>query len=577
MDTKTEKSRGFCFIEFEDDDSVERALQFNGMDGPEVAKMVAHGKRLVVERARQKERSSDGEKERELRQLTEQNESAERDLRLRKARIQDLGSEVETVLARQQELARNFSKRRNVQAELDRQRRRQDQLKKQRESLARDEALWLFALRAEEDRVRAMEDMAGSAPGEQTQLHIDEGRVSITLDEKVLPVAGVEASPSLAPSSPTWKNEVDSEDDEEHRPVLRVKNTFYELSVPAAGVLVRTKTAPPDYAPMDYSSAQDSPRPSGDELPELEPTAPWVLRRQTTREKLDEQRESDDLARQLLMDKSEPAKSEAAKGSSAEKDKRREVRIKNIPTKMCENEVEQMLMQELERLWIRDRPRRRLQVDEMRIEKAQSYAQALCGQEVYVSFVDADDAAWLVQACQGGIWSRRGLSLGGRLLHVEYATQPPVDWRKLRFQADTDASSLVSYATVGTRQSCNTVCVTSPDGRSLNRTIVLEGLPTSWPEHQVRGEVLAMLKRLWEDDSGLTFDAGRQLHKGSDGGISVRKGLRGHENCGSCIVRLRAYADAKWIVDMGAQSSTRGRFVVGGGTRLKVSWARRRY
>lgn len=36
---------------------------------------------------------------------------------------------------------------------------------------------------------------------------------------------------------------------------------------------------------------------------------------------------------------------------------------------------------------------------------------------------------------------------------------------------------------------------------------------------------------------------------GAEGGLGVRHGRRGQENDGSCMVRLRNYADAKWLVE----------------------------
>ena len=43
---------------------------------------------------------------------------------------------------------------------------------------------------------------------------------------------------------------------------------------------------------------------------------------------------------------------------------------------------------------------------------------------------------------------------------------------------------------------------------------------------------------------------------GAEGGLGVRHGRRGQENDGSCMVRLRNYADAKWLVEQAAMGWT---------------------
>lgn len=44
--------------------------------------------------------------------------------------------------------------------------------------------------------------------------------------------------------------------------------------------------------------------------------------------------------------------------------------------------------------------------------------------------------------------SAETMSIRGRVLHAEWPPlPPPVDWRKLRYKADTDASSQLSYDT----------------------------------------------------------------------------------------------------------------------------------
>lgn len=76
----------------------------------------------------------------------------------------------------------------------------------------------------------------------------------------------------------------------------------------------------------------------------------------------------------------------------------------------------------------------------------------------------------------------------------------------------------------------------------------------------------------------MKFDPETQLHRGTEG-LGVRHGRRGMENDGSCMVRLRNYADAKWLVEQARLSS---RLAMSGEARglsiegkpVKAMWAR---
>lgn len=253
-----------------------------------------------------------------------------------------------------------------------------------------------------------------------------------------------------------------------------------------------------------------------------------------------------------------------------------------------------LLTEELARLWKAVRGKPPPVVDELRLsdrrgERA-TFAQVAAGTEAEVVFADPDDAAWLVDGRRPSGWSRaETLTLRNRMVEASWVEQEKRDWRRLRWAAETDASSQLSYGTLGTKQSFssniaarvatmrptqaaqpNAAPASGSDGTARNRTVVLEGFPKNWPAHQVRDEVLSLLKRLWQRD-GLTFDPQSQLHHGGDGGIDVRSSRRaGEETGGTCLVRLRAYLDARWLVE-GAP----GRLTVGG-HRLSAAWARPR-
>jgi len=267
---------------------------------------------------------------------------------------------------------------------------------------------------------------------------------------------------------------------------------------------------------------------------------------------------------------------------------RRRVRLRNVPVQP-EEQLRAALLAELARLWkvaLSQPPPRveRLEVAEVKGER--TYAQMLAGTEVTLQFAFWRDASWLVDGRNAGSWSRvLDLSLGSRILRAEWAEQV-TDWGRLRHQAETDASSHISYNTVGTRQSYSAAFNTkmaAPRGGGggegavsrvapLNRTVVLEGLPRGMPEHQVRDEVVGLLKSLWRRD-GLTFDPKEHLHNGNKGGgILVRRARRpGDENDGTCLVKLRRHIDAKWLAEGDAI-----RLSIAGGTPLRACWARPR-
>jgi len=78
---------------------------------------------------------------------------------------------------------------------------------------------------------------------------------------------------------------------------------------------------------------------------------------------------------------------------------------------------------------------------------------------------------------------------------------------------------------------------------------------------------LQLLKRLWRP---YDFDPNLDLYGGADRGISIGTSRnKNDENNGSCIVRLKAFADAKWLVEQATGLKIAGK-------PLRAMWAKPR-
>ncbi|CAJ1414403.1 unnamed protein product, partial [Effrenium voratum] len=469
------------------------------------------------------------------------------------------------------------------------------------EKLAAVEEVLRSALTAEQDRTRALEAIAHSVDENQRRSeHSEEG----------------------GPHS--------DETGEHHDgpgPELRIKNTFYEFCIPKdVEPLVRTHTAPStvhnqgEPSPVGYKGATSSQKQGAQSplltlMPAPSPPAPWALKRDTSH-----------ILRSILEDKMEAESERGAsdargRSSSAAKGRgrevkpeipkrtsseltqasrtdaeitdpgaplcqgRREVRIRNLPLRPAE-ELKDAIREEVSRLWrvvLNRAPPliESISIAEHQDESVASNRARAAGTEASVQFHRPQDAQWLVDQRQPANWtSAETMSIRGRVLHAEWMPlPPPVDWRRLRYKADTDASSQLSYDTVGTRRSCSHAIAERkpedaiPSGRNnlhppQNRSVILTGFAQNLPVHMVRSEVLDLLRRLWQRD-GLKFDPESQLHRGAEGGLTVRHGRRGQENDGSCMLRLRNYADAKWLVEQARGLQIEGRPV-------RAMWARPR-
>lgn len=256
------------------------------------------------------------------------------------------------------------------------------------------------------------------------------------------------------------------------------------------------------------------------------------------------------------------------------------------------------------------------------IAKEATYANKLAGKgtEAFVTFSDPTDSNMLVQRAQSASWERStNLSMHGRSLKVDWPDpEPAPDWRRATWRAATDASSEVSYRTLGTQKSYGTAlnrnattntttgarrpgaagAAGAPAGRGnagapaaaggdqwqwnydqgpvQNRTVILSGIPADMQASQVRQELLKLLRNLYKR-TGYNFEPKAQLHKGNEdeakgdysypSAIEVRPDPRGKdENGGTVKLRLRYKGVAIWLV-------TQAKGLNIGGYRVKASWA----
>lgn len=637
VDPNTSRCRGFGFVDFADQDSFLKALSLSGLQDPEGVHLDPSSNGKIKVEAAKPAKENARERHEELARARDETEDMERALRLREARVRELERELRTNRERQNLL----DAKRAVEHKLAEERARQEEIRRAEEMLRLAEEALAVALKGEKDRTRALEAIAHAVDDEQTLQHHDD-------KENMCDGASGGTLTSQA--------------EEDVKPELRVKNTFFEFYLPKdTEPLVRTRTAPSVYGTgaatalkkdSGYGSSQSSTAqatPASSSLltfqPAPSPPAPWALKRDTS-----------NILRSILEDKME-AESGVSRGRNGEvvgtalrgrshsetnrmkrssddcKDGKRHddqdtvdsktigglqgndhfswadvsedlapvdvmpwssssrsrcvVRIRNLPL-VPDKDIQDQLLDEFARLWrvVRARPPpeiERIQIKAHDNEDVATYAARATGTEARVTFAQSEDAHWLVDGRLPANWtSAETLSLRGRVLHAEWPPlPPPADWRRLRYKADTDASSQISYETVGTKRSFSSAverrrtadspgaAKASTENPAQNRTVILVGISPTLPAHTVRSEVYALIRRLWQRD-GYRFDPETQLHRGTDGGLSVRSSRRpGDENDGSCVLRLRNYADAKWLVEQAKGLSIEGR-------PLRAMWARPR-
>mmetsp|Transcript_16581 Transcript_16581/g.38304 ORF Transcript_16581/g.38304 Transcript_16581/m.38304 type:complete len:684 (+) Transcript_16581:60-2111(+) len=606
LDTRSDKSRGFGFINFEDVPSVEKALAQSGTEG---SKLTLAGTRLNVEVARPAVPAA-VQKKKQLQQARQKTEEMERTLRMRQAHVQELTCELERMRSRHQRVVEETS----VEAEMEREKQFQHTIQKTSAEMDRTQAALRAAIQEEEVRYRNLEETMCKVDGEQTRKFAEQG-MEPSFHMEADSASAAPASHHFAVDEPAEEAAEEMERNQGEFPLF-VKNTFITVQVPKMDDgLHRTQTTPNCWRPAEGDEDEDD-----EEDAEGNAAPPWLQLQSEARvhaqtnaavatavlkEKMGGRKATEELAKSVEgtassgqeatmhrrwadMDEASPIGTEWRAPLT-----RREVRFRNVPVQPIEPLKEQLVLS-LARLWHSVRGLPPPMVDEVRvadpISDELSYAARLKGTEAVVTFASTDDAAWLVDGRYSGAWPRSVLTIGSRQLDVEWVTPPSTtDWRKLRYQAETDASSQLTYCTTGTRQSCSSAIqnhqrpaedsaaassAPADSSGARNRTVFLEGVPTGWHVQRVQDEVLKMLKDLWQQD-GLSFSPAAKLHSpGTDRGIAVQPPRRGQgENGGCCHVRLREHLDAKWIIETAGASN---RLALSTGQKVRASWAKPR-
>lgn len=620
LDTKTERSRGFGFLDFEDAESLQKALVWDGRPAPEITGNPDGKLRVEVAKPASQDMRK---KHRELQTEKNKTMDMERGMRLREARVNELGRELQRARDRQSALG----SRKDPQVAMKQERKKQEEILKAEVALKAAEDWLSRSIQVEEERCRNLEGIIGTVDGEQTQRHLDH------TDEPAH--AGDGEEPSFCLDGDPEERDTVGDEITASGPVckMRIRNTFLEYYIPQPAELVRTLTAPANMlhggvSPGSPSLVRDISMGRACNLaPETPSNTPWSMKRaadgeaaSVSRQILEEkiassgsdfappsrgaqQSQNKGAAEAASLRPRNSGTASSARWADVEDDEspvrqrlgpeRRRVRFKNVPNLPAE-ELKAFIMDELERVWKVARGRPPPEVIDVRVvhdpHRNRSWAQLMAPTELVVHFADVDDANWMVHGRQLGSWSRaETISLRGRVFQAEWDIKTPTDWRQLRYHADTDASSEVSYGTVGSQNSFSSAVARRSAVASArpaaqrddigkqntqglpvrNRTVLLEGLPKGWPERKVREEVLELFRRMWKRDK-YTFDPKAQLHSGGDGAIVVRRGRdKGDGNSGSCLVRLRSHLDAKWVAEDAGNLSIAG-------VPIQASWARPR-
>lgn len=586
VDLRSGRCRGFGFVDFTDEASFKLAMTFANFGNPEgiLLDHSANG-RFKVEAAKPPQAAAPAPQtsslQQELLSLREQTEGMERARSLQEARVRELTRELNAMRARQLEL----ESQRAVDERLALERQLQEDVQRDTDRLRLQEESLNEALRLEDLRIRALESLVAETNTKQAEAA-----------EEVPPPS----SEGERPTKQAEEFEASPQEPERPRSCVIVRNTFIDLvDEPPVKPLYRTCTAPPKYqddyqgpaANQEGSPTEQTPPvpasephrdlPYPEDPPEAEPegfgesgladdSAPWSphesrLLRALLQEKMKDFGSGEAYCNSANHFSQRPQNSEPDPEEPA-LEHGRVVRLRNLPT-MPLDKLEAQLLGELERLWRQTRGSSNVEIDSIEYQVLTSSVEA------FVSFSKEKDAFWLVDRRLPENWSSpKTLSITGRVLQAEWPKAAQVDWRKLGYVADADASSGLSYNTDGSSRSYSSQVAMStksvPNTDNVrNRTIVLSGIDRSLQLQTVKMEVLSLLQRLWQQD-GYRFDPENQLHQGSKG-IKVRSGQPGCGNDGTCLIRFRRYADCKWLVEQAKDLKLDGRM-------LRASWGKPR-
>jgi len=597
VDKRNNCSRGFAFVDFDNEDSYEKALTFDGTENPPEVKLdkKSDGKIRIARVKAPAGPKRDGQLQ--LMKERDRTEGLERDLRLRVARINEVMEEIHRQRDRQLALQQPDT----LEDQITLQRQRQAELLTHLGELDGMEASLGRELRAEQGRTRALERLHVDVDIE----HADEGHKADgagpdtgSAQAVAAEAAGADEALPVRTSSQLALPSIVPEAHDLHRTISYSQVVSQASAAPADQI----GSQPP--AEMPLQRMPSAPRPWVSRRAEKEE----VLQRSASasRNILDEKIQALERAMSkkapgvgtgsetasrsrrwadLLDDEYEASEAPTAASALGHGGAQKDVLVRKLPP-LPADELEAALRAEFARLWEvlgRPSPPR---IEEVRVVEptGSSYAERLSGGsmdgQALITFGDPFDAWLVIERCGQSHWSNAATPmLHGRLLQVDWppapARPPPPDFRKMTWKADTDASSQVSYATIGTACSRSAqVAQRSADvGRQggdqvplLNRTVILSGVPPSMKAYNVVDEVKSLLQRLYRRKS-FVFDPETHLHKGLQGGIEVREPrTRLEENGGTVKLRLRNYGDAIWLVEQATGLSIEGR-------RLRASWA----
>mmetsp|Transcript_26787 Transcript_26787/g.58243 ORF Transcript_26787/g.58243 Transcript_26787/m.58243 type:complete len:731 (-) Transcript_26787:364-2556(-) len=604
VDNRSNRSRGFAFVEFDDEDSFQKACALNGTDCPDGIRLddKAAG-RIQVSPARP---SPEDIRNKQLELTMERNktEGLEKTLRLIAARINEKMNLIEAQRARQLALQDKVS----VEEALNEERQRQGAILSEIQELNKMEASLAKELRAETERTHALEEL---------HAHVDSEHLDHQSEHHTPPPVHVEPARER-----TVKPRIEPEAEELHRSISRSAT-----AAAGAGAAMppppSTTTSTPEGTSATWLQKRGEKQEEGlkraaslshmDISRGILDTKMEALERATTGEsagskktKVEEKkprRESTeyrprwgDIEDEDEEDGDADTASLAALSIWGRGGGRTDVQVKNLP-KLNPEDIKVEMEQEIYRIWELSE-RQRPKIEAIRILEKEVVG-GKTAYEARVIFKDPYDAWLMVESYGSKEWSSELCpTLHGKVLQVDWpprAPQPPPDFRTLRHvcrQADTDASSQISYNTVGTNTSSQrgsrpgdpTVRTLNqptaprtgpgmPDAHGQyvppqNRTVILSGIPTMLKEYDVKKEILSLLQRLYQKN-GFAFSPEAHLHKGEEG-IEVRAaGSRNEENGGSVKLRLRNYADAIWLVEQAARLRIAD-------CRLKATWAQPR-
>lgn len=589
VDKRSSRSRGFAFVDFEDEASFRRACELNGTENPPEVKLDEKGGGKIQVSPAKPSEDSTRERHLELTKERDRTDGLEKDMRLCAARINEKMEQIQTQRDRQMALQRTAK----VDEELHNQRARQQQIKELMAELDAMETSLTKELHAEKERTKALEELHASVSWEEAPhdelahaaphdepLHEGGGRgrgarpvkpriapEAESLHRSISVASGREEPRAASPPSPVERAP-------SRRPWLAKRDEKEEVLQRAAsrghGDISRNILDGKIQA-LEMASSTDRGRGSADTNvgPKKMPAHPrWG--------------EIEDDEDQATSDAHTAATVIWGRGGG-----RRDVLVKKMPL-LPDEDLKHGLEEELTRLWEamgRPSPPRIESVEV--VPKQETYAAKSTGTEATITFADPYDAWLLVEKCGAPDWSSSATpSLHGRLLQIEWPPMPPQvpDFRKFAFRADSDASSQLTYHTMGTAVSRSSmVAKTAAVARSgtadssksgdfvplQNRTVILSGVPPNLKIYDVQKEVLSLLQRLYQKN-GYVFNQEAHLHKGRQGleaGLEVRPAMnRQDENGGTVKLRLRNYADAVWLVEQASGLKIAG-------SKLKASWA----